>query len=237
MKLKNQLIKTYLKEMVRPFYNKFANKYATELGYWKKIYLRDGQSFENDFYKKIFLNLAQEKDDKFLDNKIVADFGCGPRGSLKWIKSARLKIGIDVLTDHYLDSFGQDMLTHDMLYLKSTEKIIPLPSESLDVMFTLNALDHVDNFPQMCNEIFRTIKKKGILYASFNLEEKATSAEPQCLTEKLIHKYLLDKFEILSYRVTNQGPEGNLFKPLYDNDLHYDSGQEGILWVKAIKSK
>ncbi len=235
MKQNKQLIKAYLKEVVRPLYNKFANKYATELGYWKKIYLRDGQSFENGFYKKIFLNLAQEQDDKFLENKIVADFGCGPRGSLKWIKSAKQKIGIDVLADQYLDHFGQDMLTHDMLYLKSTEKIIPLPNESLDVMFTLNALDHVDNFPQMCNEIYRTLKENGILYASFNLGEKATSAEPQCLTEKLIHKYLLDKFEILTYRVANQGPQGNLFKPLYENDLHYDPGQEGILWVKARK--
>ncbi len=235
MKDNNLQILKLLKELVRPFYNKFANKYATELGYWKKIYLKEGKNFENSFYEKIFLNLAQERDDKFLTNKVIADFGCGPRGSLKWIKSTPTKIGIDVLTDQYLNLFGDNMLTHEILYLKSTENIIPLPSSYVDVMFTLNALDHIDNFPLMCHEIIRVIKKGGLFYGSFNLEEKATSAEPQQLTEKLIHKYLLDKMEVLSYRITNKGPQGDIFKPLYENKLHYDQGAEGILWVKAIK--
>lgn len=224
-----------LKEFIRPLYNKFANKYATELGYWKKVYIKEGNSFSNSFYEKIFLNLAQECDDKFLSNKVVADFGCGPRGTLKWIKSTDTKIGIDVLADQYLNLFGASMLTHNMIYLKSTENTIPLPTEYVDVMFTLNALDHVDNFPRMCNEIIRVLKGGGVFYGSFNLEEKATSAEPQQLTEKIISRYLLDKFEIVTYRVTNKGPQGELFKHLYENNLHYDKGEEGILWVKAIK--
>jgi len=235
MKDKSQGIPTFLKEMIRPLYNKFANKYATELGYWKKIYLREGNNFSNSFYEKIFLNLAQESDDNFLTNKVVADFGCGPRGSLKWIKSTSNKIGIDVLADQYLNLFGNNMLTHEMVYLKSTENVIPLPSEYVDVMFTLNALDHVDNFPLMCNELIRVLKVGGVFYGSFNLEEKATSAEPQQLTEKLINKYLLDNLKVITYRVTNKGPQGDLFKHLYDNNLHYDKGEEGILWVKAGK--
>ena len=237
MKNKSSLLPAFLKEIIRPLYNKFANKYATELGYWKKNYLKEGNNFENNFYEKIFLNLAQEKDDSFLTNKVVADFGCGPRGSLKWIKSTKTKIGIDVLADHYLNLFGNNMLTHEMLYLKSTENIIPLPPEYVDVMFTLNALDHVDNLPVMCNEIIRVLKPGGVFYGSFNLEEKATSAEPQQLTEKIIKKYLLDKLEVVTYRITNKGPQGNPFKYLYENKPHYDIGEEGVLWVKAVKSK
>lgn len=236
MNNKLKVIPAYLKEIVRPFCNKFANKYATELGYWKKIYLNEGENFNNSFYEKIFLNLAQESDDKFLTNKVVADFGCGPRGTLKWIKSTTTKIGIDVLIDQYLNHFGANMLTHKMLYLKSTENIIPIPNEYLDVMFTLNALDHVNNFPIMCKELIRVLKVGGVFYGSFNLEEKATSAEPQQLTELIIKKYLLDKFDVITYRVTNKGPQGDLFKHLYEDNLHYDKGEEGILWVKAVKN-
>ncbi len=32
------------------------------------------------------LAIAKREDDEFLSNKIVADFGCDPRGSLAWIK-------------------------------------------------------------------------------------------------------------------------------------------------------
>jgi hypothetical protein len=33
----------------------------------------------------------------------------GQRGSLAWVKSARLKIGIDVLADRYADEFSDDI--------------------------------------------------------------------------------------------------------------------------------
>jgi len=50
-----------------------------------------------------------------------------------------------------------------MIYLKSTEKVIPLPSEFVDIIFTVNAIDHVNNFEIMCDEIIRVLKPGGIL--------------------------------------------------------------------------
>ena len=91
MKIDSQKILSAGKELVRPIYNQFSNKHKTELTYWKNNFLLEGNKFENSFYEKIFLNLAQERDDSFLADKVVADFGCGPRGSLKWIKSASVK--------------------------------------------------------------------------------------------------------------------------------------------------
>jgi SAM-dependent methyltransferase len=119
--------------------------------------------------------------------------------------------------------------------LKSTEKVIPLPSDFVDVMFTLNAIDHVDNFSAMCSEIIRVLKPGGFFIGSFNLEELPSPCEPQQLDEKKIKDNLLSKLEIKSYRITKKGPEDDLYSPFFTNSLSYKPGQEGYLWVKAMK--
>jgi len=181
------------------------------------------------------LAMAGESDEDFVDSKIVADFGCGPRGSLKWATSATMRIGVDILADQYVDEFTDNMLTHNMLYLKSTERVIPLPNDFIDVLFTLNALDHVVDFPTICREIIRVIKPGGDFIGSINLEEPRTVTEPQKLTEEIIHEYLLQGLKIRSYRVTNQVDGIGMYEPFFGDSLSYDEGKLGILWVRASK--
>jgi len=103
-------------------------------------------------------------------------------------------------------------------------------------MFTLNALDHVDNLTRMCSEIVRVLKPGGELIGSFNLEEPASPSEPQQLSEKILKENLLDRFEVLSYLVTRPGPEKDRYAPFFDGKLSYGTGEEGILWVRARKT-
>jgi len=181
------------------------------------------------------LGMAEEPNEDFLKGRVVADFGCGPRGSLVWAKSAQIRIGIDVLANRYADEFRDNIISHGMIYVTCTENVIPLPSDFVDIMFTLNSIDHVDNFPEMCKEIFRVIKPGGLFIGSFNLEEPPTPAEPQQLNEEIIKKSLLDNLELVSYRIANRGPENNYYAHFYDGNLSYTKGQEGYLWVKARK--
>jgi len=58
-----------------------------ELLYWSNRFAAEGQMFSNAHYKELMLSIAEEENDSFLTNKVVADFGCGPRGSLNWIKT------------------------------------------------------------------------------------------------------------------------------------------------------
>lgn len=212
---------------IKPFY---------ELMYWKIGFRKYGAVLENERYRPIMLAIAEEKDDTFLAGKIVADFGCGPRGSLSWAKSAAIRIGIDVLADRYADNFESTITTHDMIYLKATEKVIPLPSNFVDVMFTLNAIDHVDDFPKMCREILRVLKPQGLFIGSINLEEAPTLWEPQTLNIDTVRKNLLDFLEIDSYRVSRQGPEvDNEYAPFFEGNMEYEEGEEGFLWVRGRK--
>jgi ubiquinone/menaquinone biosynthesis C-methylase UbiE len=225
-----------IKGIIRPIYHLFINKYDGELAFWQSRFEIDNGQFTNAHYRHLMLAMAEEDDDKFVEGKIVADFGCGPRGSLTWATSAQLRIGIYVLADRYADEFFSNIISHRMIYLKSTEKAIPLPSDFVDIMFTINAIDHVENFPIMCNEILRVLKPGGKFIGSFNLEEPASLMEPQKLSEKVIQDNLLNQLEVQSYRITEKGPADDPYAPFFSGSLFYRPDREGYLWVKARKS-
>jgi len=224
-----------IKEILRPIRNRFLKKSVAELSFWQSRLEIDKGKFKNSHYEKLMLAMAEESSDNFLKGKIVADFGCGPRGSLVWAHSAILRIGIDALADRYADEFTGNVTSHGMIYLKSTENVIPLPSDFVDIMFTLNAIDHVDNFSVMCAEIIRVLKPGGQFIGSFNLEEPASSCEPQQLNEMIIKENLLNNLEVQSYRITKKGPQEDLYAPFFSGGLSYEPGQEGYLWVRARK--
>ncbi len=220
---------------VYPIMKKVICKHTVELSFWKSRFKVENGVFNNDHFKKVMLAMAGETDDDFIKGKIVADFGFGPRGSLVWASSAFLRIGIDVLADRYADEFTDNIISHGMIYLKSTEKVIPLPSDFVDVMFTLNAMDHVNSFPNMCSEIIRVLKLGGDFIGSFNLEESAMICEPQRLNEKIIKEYLLKYLDVKSYKITKRGPDENPYEPFFNGNLCYKQGQKGFPWVRANK--
>ena len=232
-----KIIPSPIKTILRPLRNRMLKKNVEELAFWKSRLAIDNGVFKNYHYEKIMLGMAEEQNDDFFKNKIIADFGCGPRGSLVWVKDATMRIGIDVLADRYADEFTENAIAHDMVYLKSTEKVIPLPSNFIDVLFTVNAIDHVNNFALMCAEIVRVLKPGGYFIGSFNLEEPATPCEPQQLNERIIKENLLNKLTIMSYRVSKKGPKDDMYAPFFNNTLSYQTGEEGVLWVKAQKPK
>ena len=224
-------------KLLDPIYYSFFKpiKFDREYQFWQKKYIEENKNFNNSHYEKLMLGIAQEKDQYFLKDKIIADFGCGPRGSLKWVNSAKIKIGIDVLVEKYTDNFTSNIISHDMVYVQSTENVIPIPSNYIDILFTLNAMDHVDNFDIMSKEIIRIIKPNGEFIASFNLNEPVTECEPLTLTEDIIKKHLLNYFSIISYRVTNALPNSNSYEQFFKGNLNYNKGEIATLWVRAIK--
>ena len=225
-----------LPEPVKVPLRRLRGKHNEELAFWREQFVADSERFNSAetvaYYQRLMLAMAEEPTADFLAGKIVADFGCGPRGSLIWAPNALLRIGIDVLADRYADEFPDTIRSHGMIYVKSTEKIIPLPSDFVDVLFTLNAIDHVEDFPAMCSEIIRVIRPGGMFIGSFNLNEPWNLTEPQQLTEADINAQLLDRLEIRSYRTTRQG---HGYEPLLTGDTEYEPGERAFAWVKASK--
>lgn len=212
-------------------------KYESEFDYWEDRYGTEDGLFSNSHYKDLMLSIAEENDDEFLKDRVVVDFGCGPRGSLAWTNAPAIKIGVDVLASRYAEHFGKNLTKHNMLYITSSENCIPIPDSYADCIMTINSLDHVKNLDIMCKEIVRCLKKGGVLLGSFNLNEAKSACEPQTLTESLLKEKLFVYFDIISYRIAKQG-EGN---KQFDNMVNsrFAEGDDKLspcfLWVRAIK--
>jgi SAM-dependent methyltransferase len=234
--MRNNLLIGFLKRNIRLIVYKFRppDKQSAELRFWKKVYKSNGNRFNNSWYINIMLPMAGETTDAFLKDKVVADFGCGPAGSLIWAKSAKERIGIDALIDKYSEYF--DLKNHNMKYINCSETYIPLEDNTVDILFTLNAMDHTINFDVMSKECLRILKPGGLFFGSFNLNEIPTACEPQLLSEALVQKYLLQYFECTSYRLTLTGTEGKRFDYFFkQEDLPSGTKEICILWVRAYK--
>jgi SAM-dependent methyltransferase len=224
-----------VKWALRPLKKFVTTKGREELLYWKGVPTPDPAA-RDDYYRRYLLAIAGEPDESFVAGKVIADFGCGPMGSLTWAKFAAMRIGIDVLADLYADEFHDGICGHGMVYVKSTERTVPLPTSGVDILFTLNAMDHVDDFPTTCDEILRVLKPSGQFVGSFNLGEAPTICEPQRLTENLIREHLLRHLKIDSYRTAPRGPDADPYGELLaGQNRPIPAGQEGYLWVRAGK--
>ena len=215
-------------------------KYKKEIDFWKKIYETDKDSFNKapfSYYKELMLAIAEEENDEFLRGKVVADFGCGPRGSLAWTDVPKTKIGIDVLAAKYFEEFGKSMASHNMIYVVSTEERIPIPDNYIDCLITMNSLDHVADLDKITAELLRILKPGGILLASFNLNDPMTECEPQTLTENILREKLLKHFMIESYRCAHQMIE-NRMEDYYGNFMRNNLIENvddvpSILWFRG----
>jgi len=124
-------------------------------------------------------NVTEEEEKKwkmkFIPNidfsdKVVLDVGCGPKGVVHYIRNeCKIKIGLDPLIDVFWGSGGKfkpDTLT---IYIRGSAEKIPLKSESIDVAFCINVLDHTEN-PILClKEMHRVLKSNGILIFEINV--------------------------------------------------------------------
>lgn len=209
-------------------------KYDAELDFWRRWKEKSGGSFSNAHYGPIMLAMADQDSGAFLRGKVVADFGCGPAGSLCWATEARTRIGIDVLVDEYR---ALGMPECGIRYVRSTEKRIPLPSGAVDVLYTMNALDHVSHLAPICGELIRILAPWGSFFGSFNLHEPRAACEPQTLTWDRLQKHLLTHLDVYWYAAAPKALDR-----IYDPFLRGTAGREipegpAILWVRARKRK
>ena len=211
-----------------------VDKYKGEMSFWKAYYIQNG--FDNRVYEKMMLNIMGENDDSSFEGKVVADFGCGPQGSLVWTDKPKTKIGIDVLATRYFEEFPSELQKHDMIYVQSSENVIPIASDYVDYLITINSLDHVYNLDLISKELKRILKPNGILLAAFNLNEPETECEPQKLTINKLNDELLDQFDIERCLLYIKGEKSYTVQKLDEANAIIGS-REGILYIKAKNIK
>ncbi|MFY0651321.1 MAG: class I SAM-dependent methyltransferase [Cyclobacteriaceae bacterium] len=198
-----------------PVERKNVSKYDHELNFWKGCikdyrlwYKGEVELYEtkpptdsekirdtNPDYAAIltWLKLHQEKkyildlelDSEVFRGKRVLDVGSGPLPSAQVFEGCELYC-LDPLIPKYLEA-GYPMHIYDqnVRFAYGHAENMPFPENFFDVVISVNALDHVDDFKSTANEINRVLKKDGNL--RFHLHyHSPTITEPLVLNDNVV---------------------------------------------------
>lgn len=162
----------------------FGNSYGQdgELKYWMDLYRKNNQSFPNTHYQRLICGCGNVGKD-FFNGKVILDIGSGPAGSLIAFQNARARIGVDPLAEKY-GVF--QIASQDMIYISCCAEQVPLPSGSIDVVISVNSLDHVKSPQKVVSEARRLLKNGGYFLTSINLYEDPNPREPHFFTPEKI---------------------------------------------------
>lgn len=115
--------------------------------------------------------------------KTVLEIGCGPLGLSQGFVGANL-IGLDPLVETYV-ALGYLLNEHRIDYLPNPVEDIPLWDDSVDATFSVNAIDHVDDFAAACREIERVTRPDGEIRIEVHYHA-ATTTEPWVLNDEIV---------------------------------------------------
>jgi ubiquinone/menaquinone biosynthesis C-methylase UbiE len=182
-----------------------TQKGEAELAFWESR-LQGQERLSNDHYE-YFYTAYFGLDKVYYRGKKVLDIGCGPRGSLEWATSARLRIGVDPLAVEY-----RHMGTgrHAMHYTACLAENLPFQAGSFDIVCSFNSLDHVDDLDKTIQEIGRVTAPSGIFLLLSDVHEKPTVMEPSAFSWKVVERFR-PAFEVVEQRqveYTVFSPEG-----------------------------
>jgi len=176
--------KLWTKIYARFFCKKFKDdpKKREELAHWigEALSSKDNNHFEQ-FYCKEF---GYEK--KYFKQKALLDIGCGPSGSLEWADVAEKRIGVDPLAREYL---WLGAWKQSMKYVACGTEKMPFEDSTFDVVFTFNALDHVDDLDASMQEIKRVLKPGGEFICITDCNHQATVTEPTFIPLDFVNRY------------------------------------------------
>jgi len=177
----------YTKIYARFVLRRLANdpKKREELAHWV------GEAFQrndNAHFAEFFCREFGYTTDYF-DGMDLIDIGCGPAGSLEWAEGAKSRIGVDPLGREY---FWLGAWKQKMKYLACDSASMPIKSESIDVVFTFNALDHVDDLDATMNEITRILRPGGEIICIVDCNHPPTVTEPTFIKNDFVQNYFSD---------------------------------------------
>jgi SAM-dependent methyltransferase len=98
-----------------------------------------------------------------LEGKTVLDFGCGSGELSRLLKErgAAKIYGVDLNTEALDQARRANRYGSSVEFLLGAESSIPLPNNSLDVVFCLSVLEHVIDVDSILDEWYRTLRPGG----------------------------------------------------------------------------
>lgn len=124
--------------------------------------------------------------DAFAGKKVL-DVGCGPLPYAAIFMNCDI-FGLEPLLSAFKElgfPLGDPTYSDKITYIEAPAENIPVDDNSFDVVISVNAIDHVEDFPAAAREICRVIKPDGILHIEVHYH-KPTVTEPWMLNDETV---------------------------------------------------
>jgi SAM-dependent methyltransferase len=131
-----------------------TNKNAAELAHFKRSFVKIPCA-----KKQYFRNINSIPHPTPNDSDIIVDIGCGPYDCIS--QSEGQHFFVDDLMDFYVDELGAEFSGYRIF---ARTELLPFDSESVDIIYSVNMIDHVDDMPATVGEMYRILKPSGRIY-------------------------------------------------------------------------
>jgi ubiquinone/menaquinone biosynthesis C-methylase UbiE len=175
-----------------------------ERSYWKKTAdnIVKGSTHQLGWYEWKFnemkKRLLPHLDRKCMNSFNTLEVGCGPIGIINYVNWGA-RYAIDPLEDFYKSNESLTKLRDSQVqYLVGTAELIPFDHEYFDLVIIDNVLDHVRNTNAVMSEIFRVLKRGGVLYLTLNIRTRFGTQFHRILSKLLIDKGHPESFSAFS---------------------------------------
>lgn len=131
--------------------------------------------------KTLFDKFGFSKD--YCKDKLVLDVGAGPRLRTKYFRGADL-YAIEPLGNEFIAEFDWCDLEDCELNTNQIEELIPEFVDKFDLIISINALDHCENFSLALTNMASYLKRDGEMFISYDLHDGLHYMHPLSLTKE-----------------------------------------------------
>jgi len=120
---------------------------------------------------------------------VAADLGCGEGGyTVELAKRFNKTLAIDILPTNLVHA--RQSVSGDIVFCCAALENTPVQSESVDVAFVIEVLDHVNDVELSLSEVRRILKPRSMAYVSVPNSLFPLETHPVQLFGKLFHPFL-----------------------------------------------
>lgn len=176
-----------------------------EIKWWKRYLKHKNVDEYLSWKKKYWIDFLQQIPDlPKLQQLQILDAGCGPAGIFMVLDKNQVD-AVDPLINQYqsLPHFDVSNYTHTQFITKSIEEIDVI--EKYDVIFCLNAINHVADIQLAYHKLTNALKKGGRMYVSVDAHRFAILKKIfQILPGDALHPHQYDLQEYETFLKTEQ---------------------------------
>lgn len=123
---------------------------------------------------------------------IILDIGCGPYDCISTLTGTH--IFLDDIMNLYVDELQAD---HNGLRVCARTELMPFADDAIDILYSVNMIDHVDDMPETLYEMHRILKPEGFIYIqSYYNSHPLLMTEPGVFDFFFIEEYIKKYFNI-----------------------------------------